>query len=82
MSLPLLPRFLTYLSITDLSILAAIAASEPAHYPEMLQEGFELVLGGEAGVGEETINVTPFVETAIIEELEIVGNDEGYNMIG
>lgn len=68
MSLPLLPRFLTYLSITDLSILAAIAASEPAHYPEMLQEGFELVLGGEAGVGEETIDVAPFAETSIIEE--------------
>lgn len=48
---------------------------------EVLKEGFELILGGEAGVGEETINVTPFVETAIIEELEIVGNDEGYNMI-
>lgn len=47
----------------------------------MLKEGFELILGGEAGVGEETINVAPFVETAIIEELEIVGNDEGYNMI-
>ncbi len=48
--------------------LAAIAASEPAHYPEMLQEGFELVLGGEAGVGEETIDVAPFAETSIIEE--------------
>ena len=48
----------------------------------MLKEGFELVLGGEAGVGEETINVAPFVETAIIEEFKVVGNDEGYNMIG
>lgn len=48
---------------------------------EVLKEGFELILGSEASVGEETINVTPFVETAIIEELEVVGNDEGYNMI-
>ena len=48
---------------------------------KMLKEGFELILGGEAGVSEETINVTPFVETAIIEEFKVVGNDEGYNMI-
>ena len=48
----------------------------------MLKEGFELVLGGEADVGEETIDVAPFVETSIIEEFKVVGNDEGYNMIG
>ena len=43
----------------------------------MLKEGFELVLGGEAGVGEETIDVAPFVEAAIIEGIDMLSASLG-----
>ena len=43
---------------------------------EIVQEGFVLILGGEAGVCEVTIDVAPFTEAAIVEELEIVCDDE------
>ena len=45
--------------------------------PEVIQQGFVLVLGGEAGVGEVAVDVAPFVETAVVEELELFGDDEG-----
>ena len=48
---------------------------------EMSQDGFILVLGCEAGISEVTIDVAPFAKTTIIEELEIVCDDEGDDVI-
>ena len=35
------------------------------------------VLGGEANVGEETVGMPPLLQTSIIEEAQIFGNDKG-----
>ena len=48
----------------------------------MGQNGFVLILRCEAGVCEVTIDVTPFAEAAIIEELQIVCDDEGDDGVG
>ena len=42
----------------------------------MGQEGFVLILGCEASVCQVAIHVAPFAEAAIIEELEVIGDDE------
>ena len=36
---------------------------------EVVQEGFVVVLGGEAGVAEEFADVVPFAEAAVVEHL-------------
>ena len=36
---------------------------------EVVQEGFVVVLGGEAGVAEEFADVVPFAETTVVEHL-------------
>ena len=41
-----------------------------------------MVLGCEDGVCKVTIDVTPFTEAAIVEELEIVCDDEGDDGVG
>lgn len=33
-------------------------------------------MGGEAGVAEEFADVVPFAETAVVEHLEVLGDDE------
>ena len=43
---------------------------------EVVKQGFEVVLGGEAGVKQEAFDAGPFTETSIIEHLQVVGNDE------
>jgi len=47
----------------------------------MSQDGFVLILGREAGVCEVAINMTPFAKATIIEELEVVCDDEGDDVI-
>ncbi len=48
---------------------------------EVLKEGFEGVLGGEAGVGEVAGGVVPFAEAAVVEEFEFFGDDEGDDVV-
>ena len=47
----------------------------------MAQDGFVLVLGGEDGVCEIAVYMAPFTKAAIIEELEVVCDDEGDDVI-
>ena len=47
----------------------------------MNQDGFVLVLGGKDGVSEIAIYVAPFAKAAIIEELEVVCDDEGDDVV-
>ena len=35
----------------------------------------------EAGVGQESVDVAPLPQTAIIEKLEVVGDDERHNTV-
>ena len=44
---------------------------------EVVEQGFEVVLGGEAGIEQEAFDAGPFTETSIIEHLQVVGDDEG-----
>lgn len=44
---------------------------------EVVEKGFEVVLGCEAGVKQEAFDAGPFTETSIIEHLQVVGDDEG-----
>ena len=48
---------------------------------EVLKEGFEVVLGGEAGVGEVAGSVVPFAEAAVVEEFEFFRDDEGDDVV-
>ena len=47
----------------------------------MGQDGFILILGGEAGISKVAIDVTPFAKTTIIEKLEVVCDDEGDDVV-
>ena len=47
----------------------------------MSQDGFILILGGEAGVCEVAVNMAPLMKTAIIEHLQIICDDEGNDAI-
>ena len=47
----------------------------------MGQDGFILILGGETGICEVAINVTPLMKSAIIEHLQIICDDEGNDAI-
>ena len=47
----------------------------------MGQDGFILILGGETGICEIAINVTPLMKSAIIEHLQIICDDEGNDAI-
>ena len=44
---------------------------------EVVKQGFEVVLGGEAGIEQEAFDAGPFTKTSIIEHLQVVGDDEG-----
>ena len=44
---------------------------------KVVEKGFEVVLGGEAGIEQEAFDAGPFTETSIIEHLQVVGDDEG-----
>ena len=44
---------------------------------KVVEKGFEVVLGGEAGVKQEAFDTGPFTETSIVEHLQVVGDDEG-----
>ena len=39
-------------------------------------------MGGEAGIGQEAVYMSPFVESAVIEQFEFIGNDKRYNAVG
>ena len=43
---------------------------------KVVEQGLEVVLGGEAGVKQEAFDAGPFTETSIIEHLQVVGDDE------
>jgi hypothetical protein len=47
----------------------------------MGQDGFILILGGETGICEVAINVTPLMKSAIIEHLQIICDDEGDDVV-
>ena len=44
---------------------------------EVVEEGFEVVLGGKAGVKQEALDAGPFSEASIVKHLQVVGDDEG-----
>ena len=44
---------------------------------KVVEKGFEVVLGGEAGIEQKAFDTGPFTETSIIEHLQVVGDDEG-----
>ena len=44
---------------------------------EVVEQGFEVILGCEAGIKQEAFDAGPFTETSIIEHLQVVGDDEG-----
>ena len=47
----------------------------------MSQDGFVLILSGEASICEVAIDVSPFAKAAIVEKLEGVCDDEGDDVI-
>ena len=47
----------------------------------MGQDCFVLILGCEDGICEVTIDVSPFAETTIVEEFEVVCDDEGDDVV-
>ena len=48
---------------------------------KIIQIGFEMILGGEAGVHEEAFLVIPFFEAAVVEQLQIILDNEGYDIV-
>ena len=50
-------------------------------YSEIVKVLFESVLRGQAGVAQITTVVLPLFQTAIIEQLDVILNDERYNVI-
>ena len=44
---------------------------------KVVEQGLEVVLGGEAGVKQEAFDAGPFTEASIVEHLQVVGDDEG-----
>lgn len=44
---------------------------------EVVEQGLEVVLGGETGVQQEAFDAGPFSKASIVEHLQIVGDDEG-----
>ena len=45
---------------------------------EIVQQDFVVVLGGEAGVAEITVGVTPVLDAAIVIETQVLGDDKRY----
>ena len=43
---------------------------------EVVEQDFEVVLGGQTGVKEVALDAGPFLQTTIIEQLQVVGDDE------
>ena len=48
---------------------------------EIIQIGFKTVLGGEACVHKEALFVVPFFEAAVVEQLQVILDNEGDNVI-
>lgn len=46
---------------------------------EIVEQRFEVVLGGEAGVEEVTTNAGPFAKASVVEQFQVIGNDEGHD---
>ncbi len=51
------------------------------HNPKVIQIRFESVLGNKAGVHQEAFLTIPFFEAAVVEQLQIVLNSEGDDII-
>ena len=49
-------------------------------YLKRVQRLFELILGGEAGVPQIGPVHGPFLQAAIIEQTQLVGDDKGHNL--
>ena len=48
---------------------------------EIIQVGFKAILGGEAGVHEETFFAIPFFEATVVEQLQVILDNEGNNIV-
>ena len=46
-------------------------------YPKVVQEGFVMVLCGEAGIGEISIDASPILKAAVVEQTEVLCDDKG-----
>lgn len=56
------------------------------HFPSILnlkivQQGFVVVLCGQAGVHEVAVKMAPFPEPSVVEEFEIFGDDERHDSV-
>ena len=60
-----------HISICDLEILDL----------EIVQQGLVIVLGCKAGVSKVAVHVSPFPETAVVEEFEFFGDDERHDTV-
>ena len=45
--------------------------------PEVVQVGLEAVLGSQAGVHQEAPLMIPFLETPVVEQLQVILDDKG-----
>jgi hypothetical protein len=52
-----------------------------AQNPEIFQVSLESILGGEAGVHKKAFFVIPFFEATVVEQLQVILNDEGHNIV-
>ncbi len=49
--------------------------------PEFIQQGLEMVLSCQAGIGQISFDVRPVAQAVVVEYFQIVGNAEGYIVI-
>ena len=48
---------------------------------KVVQVGLEAILGGQAGVHQEALFPIPFLKASIVEQLKIVLNDKGNDVV-
>ena len=48
---------------------------------EVVEDSLVLVLGGEAGICQETIDVAPLTQAAIVKQFKVISDDEWYDAV-
>jgi len=65
---------------THLSIISTITRTSILN-SKVIQISLKPILSGEAGIHEEAFFVIPFFEAAVVEQLQIILDDEGHNVM-
>ena len=55
---------------------------ESVRDPEIVEQTLVVVLRRQTGISQITFEMVPFVKTAIVKHLEIIGNDKRDNPVG